>query len=78
MFGNSPLNNVLFNSTGGVWTVTAPATTTGNFILATSSLFTLATGQTLAIGGTFTNSGNGASTTWDGTLSLEAGNYSIN
>ncbi len=74
-----PLYNMTFNGVGGGWTISAPATTTNNFTLSTTSSFTLALGQSLAVGGTFTNSVGGASTTWTGsTLSLEAGNYSIN
>lgn len=77
--GNSTLYDATFNSIGGGWTITAPATTTNNFTLSTTSTFTLASGQTLAVLGTFTNNVSNASTTWTGsTLSLEAGNYSIN
>jgi hypothetical protein len=78
-FGNSSLYAVTVNGVGGGWTITNPATTTNNFTIASSSSFTLASGQTLAVGGAFTNSANAASTTWTGSiLSLEAGNYSIN
>ncbi|MBP6881035.1 MAG: DUF2341 domain-containing protein [Candidatus Pacebacteria bacterium] len=78
-FGASSLRNVIFNSTTGGWTLTAPATTTHNFTLTSVNTWTLNSGETLSVGGTFTNSANGASTTWDGSvLSLEAGNYSIN
>lgn len=77
--GGSSLYNATFNSTTGGWTISAPATTTNNFTLGTTSAFTLASGQTLAVAGTFTNNVGGASTTWAGsTLSLESGNYSIN
>lgn len=77
--GNSSLYNMTFNSLTGGWTIAAHATTTNNFTLSTTSTFTLASGQTLAVGGVFTNDTKNASTTWTGsTLSLEAGNYSIN
>ncbi len=77
--GNSPLYNMTFNSLTGGWTITTSATTSNNFVLSTTSTFTLASGQTLAVGGTFTNDTRNASTTWTGsTLSLEAGNYTIN
>jgi len=77
--GNSSLYNMTFNGVGGGWTITAHATTTNNFTLSTTSAFTLANGQTLAVGGVFSNAVANASTTWTGsTLSLEAGNYSIN
>ncbi|MFZ2253556.1 MAG: DUF2341 domain-containing protein [Minisyncoccia bacterium] len=77
--GNSPLYNATFASATGGWTIGAHATTTNNFTLATSSSFTVSGGQTLSVGGVFSNTVGGASTTWAGsTLSLEAGNYSIN
>ncbi len=77
--GVSSLYNMTFNGVGGGWTITNHATTTNNFTLGTTSAFTLSSGQTLAVLGTFTNSVGGASTTWTGsTLSLEAGGYSIN
>ncbi len=77
--GNSNLYNVTINGVGGGFTVASHATTSNNFTLATSSAFTLSSGATLAVFGTFTNSVGGASTTWSGsTLSLEAGAYSLN
>lgn len=77
--GNSSLNNMTFNSATGGWTITESATTTGNVTLTASASSTLASGKTLAVGGMFTNGVGGATTTWTGsTLSLEAGNYSIN
>ncbi len=77
--GSSNLYNVtLANPTGG-WTILGNASTTNNFTLATSSAFTLQSGSTLAVGGVFSNSVGGASTTWTGsTLSLESGDYSMN
>ncbi len=77
--GNSPLNNMTFNSATGGWTITAPATTTGNVTLTALSSFTLASGQTLSVGGTFVNSVGGSGTTWTGsTLALTAGSYTLN
>ena len=78
-FGTSALYDVTFNGEGGGWTITEPATTTNNFTLATTSDWTLASGQILSVGGVFDNSVGGASTTWTGsTLALRAGSYSIN
>lgn len=78
-FGASDLYDVTFNGSTGGWTLIAPATTTRNFTLTNASTWTLASGQLLSVAGTFTNSVGGASTTWTGsTLSLEAGDYSIN
>jgi len=76
--GNSSLNNIIFNSVTGGWTILDNATTTADTTL-TAGSFTLATGKTLAVGGVFTNNIGGASTTWSGsTLLLSAGAYSIN
>ncbi len=79
-FGSSSLYDVNFNSATGGWTITAPATTTHNLSLTSLSSWTLNSGQTLSVGGTFTNSVGGASTTWTGsTLNLSSGTtYSIN
>lgn len=77
--GSSTLNNMTFNSATGGWTIVGNATTSNNFTLSTTSSFTLASGTTLAVFGTFTNSVGGASTTWSSsTLSLESGSYTIN
>jgi hypothetical protein len=76
---SSSLSNMVFNSGTGGWTITGHATATNNVTLTALSSWVLSSGQTLSVGGTFTNSVGGASTTWTGsTLSLEAGNYSIN
>lgn len=78
-FGSSSLYNVVFNGSLGGFTITSPATTTNDFTLTNASDWTLSSGQYLSVGGTFTNSVGGASTTWTGTtLSLEAGSYSVN
>jgi hypothetical protein len=60
--------------------VTQHATTTTLFRLQSASSFTVASGQSLAVGGTFFNAVGGAATTWTGsTLRLYGGgNYSIN
>ncbi len=77
--GSSSLYNMTFNGSLGGWTITAPATTTNNFTLATTSTFVLASGQTLSVGGVFTNATQNASTTWTGSvLSLEVGSYALN
>lgn len=76
--GGSPLYNMTFDGVGG-WQIVAPATTTNNVTLTNVGSFTLNSGQSLAVGGVFTNSVASTTTTWAGsTLSLEAGNYSIN
>lgn len=77
--GNSTLYNMTFAGVTGGWTIQTHATTTNNFTLSNLTSFTLASGQTLSVGGVFSNSVGGASTTWTGsTLSLETGNYSLN
>ncbi len=78
-FGGSSLYDVTFSGVAGGWTITENATTTNDFNLATSSDWTLDPGQVLSVGGDFTNSVGGASTTWTGsTLALETGDYNIN
>ena len=64
----------------GPATVTEHATSTGAWTLATSSNFTVSSGQRLAIGGLFTNGAGGAATTWTGsTLHLfGTGQFEIN
>ncbi len=77
-FGSSSLYNVIFNQANGGWTMANPATTTNNFTLTSVRNFD-AGGKAIAVNGVFTNNAIGASTTWTGsTLSLEAGNYSLN
>ncbi|MDB9944391.1 hypothetical protein OAD26_00120, partial [bacterium] len=78
--GASSLYNMTFNNETGGWTIEAHATATNDFILATSSDFTLQTGETLAVGGVFQNAVGGASTTWGGTtLRLYSGaTYAVN
>jgi len=64
----------------GTFTVSGNATTTHDLILKTAGGFTLSSGKTLAVGGTFTNQVSGAATTWTGSnLSLYSGaGYSLN
>ncbi len=78
--GTSPFGNLTVNG-GGNFTISEHATTTGAFMLASSTgAFTLASGQSLALGGSFTNALGGAATTWTGsTLRFVSGtNYEIN
>src|SRR5690606_37781353 len=77
--GSSPFNNVTISGVGGGCTITSPATTTGNFALATSTSFTVDAGQTHSVGGQYTNAVGGAATMWTGSiLSLESGVYAVN
>lgn len=77
--GNSSLYNMTFNSGTGGWTISENATTTNNTTLTSLNSFTLASGKRLSVGAVFTNSVGGGATTWTGsTLSLEAGDYSLN
>lgn len=62
--GRSAFANVLFNNVLGGWTITANATTSGTFNLASAGSFTMASGTTLEVDGAFTNLVGGASTTW--------------
>jgi nitrate/TMAO reductase-like tetraheme cytochrome c subunit len=78
--GSSLFNNLIFNGTGGGWTITDNATTTGNFTLTTATSFTQTSGTTLEVDGIFTQGIAGANTTWTGsTLYLSTTTpYSIN
>lgn len=77
--GGSSFGSVAIAATGDV-TVTESATATAAWTLYDANTFTLASGQTLAVGGTFFNAVGGAATTWSGSvLRLFGGNnYSIN
>ncbi|MEY2664987.1 MAG: hypothetical protein RLZZ480_92 [Candidatus Parcubacteria bacterium] len=77
--GSSSFSTVDVRSTGAV-TVSDNATSTGNWMLRNAGSFTVASGKTLAVSGTFYNALGGGATTWTGsTLSLSGnGNYSIN
>jgi len=78
--GMSDFNNVSIASAGGGWSVTADATTTGNFLLTSANSFTLNSGVNLAVEGVFGNSVGGGATTWaNSNLKLLSGtDYSIN
>lgn len=77
--GSSSLYDISFSNAAGGWTINQHATATNDVTLTSLFDFTLDSGQVLSVGGTFTNSVGGASTTWAGSiLSLEAGSYSIN
>lgn len=77
--GSSSFGNVTIAG-AGTFTINEPATTTSAFTLTSAGGFTLSSGQTLAVGGVFTNGVGGAATTWTGsTLRLYSGtNYQIN
>ena len=77
--GNSDFATVLMNGAGS-YILTEHATATDAFTLSNTASFTLASGQTLAVGGDFANNVGGAATTWDSTtLSLYGGgNYLVN
>lgn len=71
--GNSAFVNLVINGAGS-FTIAAHATTTGDFSLRAAGSFTLASGQILSVGGTFTNEVGGSKTTWtDTTLKLFSG-----
>jgi Domain of unknown function (DUF2341) len=77
--GNSSFSNLRINATGAV-TITEHATSSGNVTLSNASSFTVSSGQSLAVGGTFFTAISGVATTWTGaTLRLYSnGNFSIN
>ncbi|MFT7506931.1 MAG: hypothetical protein ACI92I_000067 [Acidimicrobiales bacterium] len=77
--GSSDFATVDITGTGA-YIISEHATATTAFTLSNTSVFTLASGQMLAVGGVFTNNVGGASTTWDNTtLSLYGGgNYLVN
>ncbi len=61
---SSVLSQVTFRGTGGGWTVTGNATTTGAWRMEQGSQFTMATGTTLEVQGIFTNTIGGTATNW--------------
>ena len=77
--GNSSFSTAIINGSGD-FTVSEQATATAAFAITGANDFTLASGQSLAVGGTFINSVGGADTIWtDSTLYLYGGgNYEIN
>jgi hypothetical protein len=78
--GNSTFTNLTIAAPSGGYTMTASATTTGNFTLSSATSFTLQSGSTLAIAGIFTNLVGGGATTWTGTtIAVTSGsNYTVN
>jgi Domain of unknown function (DUF2341) len=71
--GTSTFANVTFNHANGGWTVASHATSTGNWTITNATSFTLQSGSTIEVGGTYANSVPGA-TTWTGaTLYLNSG-----
>jgi hypothetical protein len=78
--GGSNFYDLTFNSTTGGWTMADNATSTHDTTLTNAAGFTLASGKSLGVGGTFTNSVGGASTTWSGSvLFLNSGtSYTLN
>ncbi|MBY0538355.1 DUF2341 domain-containing protein [Patescibacteria group bacterium] len=72
--GNSSFATLLINNGAGTFTVNQNATTTIALTLLNHANFTVASGTTLAIGGTFTNTlGGGATTFSSSTLSFFGG-----
>jgi len=78
--GTSLFTNVSIAAPLGGYTITGSATTTGNFSLTSATAFTLQSGASLGVVGTFTNLVGGSATTWTGTtINLLSGtNYTIN
>lgn len=78
--GGSDFYNLTLDSASGGWTITDNATSTHDTTITAATSFTLTSGRSLAVGGTFTNSVGGGATTWTGTtLFLNSGtSYSIN
>ncbi|HUO50727.1 MAG TPA: hypothetical protein VMU25_04165, partial [Candidatus Paceibacterota bacterium] len=76
--GNSPFYDVTFSSPTGSWTLTGNATSTHTFTLTAASTFTLQSGKSLEVDGTFTNAVGHTHTTWTGsTLYLNGGSYTL-
>lgn len=77
--GNSAFADLTIGG-GAVFTMTESATATDDFILSGPFGFTLQSGETLAVGGTFTNIIAGGSSNWTGTtLHLYGGqSYTVN
>lgn len=75
------LGSVIFQGTGGGWTVATSATSTSDWRLKTGASFTMATGTVLEVGGSFENTIGGSATNWtNSTLYLNASGttYAIN
>lgn len=72
--GGSSFYDLTFDGAGGGWTLLDNATSTHDAVITDAASFTLSSGKSLAVGGTFTNSVGGAATTWTGsTLYLYSG-----
>lgn len=77
--GSSPFYDLTFDNDSGGWNVTASATTTHDLTVGSTTSFTLSSGASMSVWGTFTNVEGGAATTWDGTLFLRGGgSYTVN
>ncbi len=63
--GSSTFGNLTINGSGD-FTMASSATTTGTMQLVNHNNFTLSPGNTLALGGSFTNGLGGGATTWTG------------
>ena len=76
--GASAFANVVIDAVGDV-TVARHATATASWLLENHDVFTVASGQVLAVGNNFQNTLGGAGTVWTGsTLRLFGGNYQAN
>ncbi len=74
--GSSPFGNISFADDLGSWTILENATAT-NMVIASTSAFTMASGRTLEITGSFSNAVGGTATTWTGaTLFVNSGTRS--
>ena len=79
--GNGSLNNATFNNASGGWTVqTSDCTIGGALSITAATAWTLASGRTVTVSGSFTNSVGGSATTWTGsTLVLQGtGSNTVN
>ncbi len=71
--GTNNFASVTFNSAVGGWSIDSHATSTGAWSLLAAQSYTVASGNTMAVGGAFVNNVPGA-TTWTGsTLALSSG-----
>ncbi|MFH0859404.1 MAG: hypothetical protein ABH876_01330, partial [Patescibacteria group bacterium] len=78
--GGDSFNNIVFNNSGGDWTIlTSNLTATNNFSLTDATAFD-ATSRTITVQNEFKNDVGGTATTWTGsTLILDgSGSYTIN
>lgn len=70
---------IVFNNSGGGWTIQTNNITATNFTITSANTFVLDSGRTATVTGTFTNSVGGAATTWTGsTLYLNGTSHTIN